>query len=55
MPDLIPDEYGIFDRHPVRTWIPVEDPVFIGAFAGMTENGDPRLFASSSLLNDNKI
>jgi hypothetical protein len=28
MPDLIPDEYGIFDRHPVPTWIP--------AFAGMT-------------------
>jgi hypothetical protein len=28
MPDSIPDEYGIFDRHPVPTWIP--------AFAGMT-------------------
>ena len=28
MPDLI--------RHPVPTWIPVEDHVFIGAFAGIT-------------------
>ena len=28
MPDLIPAQYGIFDRHPVFTWIP--------AFAGMT-------------------
>jgi hypothetical protein len=28
MPDLIPDKYGFFDRHPVPTWIP--------AFAGMT-------------------
>jgi hypothetical protein len=28
MPDLIPDKYGIFDRHPVPIWIP--------AFAGMT-------------------
>jgi hypothetical protein len=28
MPALIPDECGIFDRHPVLTWIP--------AFAGMT-------------------
>jgi hypothetical protein len=36
MADLIPDEYGIFDRHPVSTWIPVEDPAFIGAFAGKT-------------------
>jgi hypothetical protein len=28
MPDSIPAEHGIFDRHPVHTWIP--------AFAGMT-------------------
>ena len=29
MPDLIPAEDGIFDRHPVFSWIP--------ASAGMTE------------------
>ena len=28
MPDLIPEEHGIFDRHPVPAWLP--------AFAGMT-------------------
>ena len=36
MPDFIPDEYGIFDRHPVPNWIqglaPDPDP----GFAGMT-------------------
>ena len=31
MPDLIPAEVGIFDRHPVLAWIP--------AFTGMTNFG----------------
>ena len=33
MPDLIPDEYGIFDQHPVPTWIPVEDPVYVSGLS----------------------
>jgi hypothetical protein len=36
MPDLIPDEYVIFDRHPVPTWIPGPAPDTDPGFAGMT-------------------
>ena len=35
MPDLIPAEDGIFDRHPVPAWIPAFEPAK-HAFAGMT-------------------
>jgi hypothetical protein len=36
MPDVTSDEYGIFDRHPVSTWIPVPAPDPDPGFAGMT-------------------
>ena len=39
MPGLIPAEHGIFDPHPVPTWIPGPVPDPDPGFAGMTIMG----------------